>query len=127
MFFVSEGSGKHRHTYTCIHAAHKGKLSGSIHLGMENLGTKVTKAIGFKEIVVGNKEFDDKYYVRVDDEADAMRVLNLDVQQKIMDAKIPLEIELTFVGVKELGMMDSEKIKSRLNSLCDIAEKVDSA
>lgn len=125
VYVVVEGSGKHSRVYSVVQVKHRGGVKTKISIRRENFGSKLAKMVGYKEIRVGVTDFDDRFYITCQDEAEGRRVLGVDVQQALMNVKSPLDIEENIVVAKTLNIQCRDVISSTLNALCDVAERLD--
>ncbi len=125
VYLVVEGRGKQSRTYTVVQAKHKGAVRTKISVQRENLGSKLAKMIGYREIQVGVQDFDDRFYVTCQDEAEGRRVLGFDVQQALMNVQHPLDIEANIVKSKILKVQGRAQVSAVMNALCDVAERLD--
>jgi hypothetical protein len=119
------GSRTQRHPYTVIDVKHVGNINGKIDITFEGLKTKAAKLMGFREVTVGNNEFDKLFFIKASNETEAEVILSPDIQEKILQAKVPLKISRGSLNAKEYGIMSNQEIKKRLNILCDIAEQIE--
>lgn len=125
LYAYTQGSGKHSTTYTVLNASHDAPLAGEISLSREGFGTRIAKAVGFKEVRVGNPKFDGEFFIRVKNPCD-VKYLNMEVQHilpgyKQIPAIKPGVVEIKFVGYQD----DKNLIRQAFDGLVELADKLE--
>lgn len=131
LFAYSTGSGKSRKTWAAIGVtpAQPGGLTFSF--TRQGLGSRVLSLFGAKEIEVGNRAFDERWFIQTNQPEFLRAALLPELQQKLMDLdrkKLPGSIRLEDGTVKyaEQGSFYSretcDRVGAMLDVLCDLAD-----
>ena len=71
---------------TVLTAKHRMGLNHKLIISRESILSRMAKALGMKEIQIGSDEFDNKFIVKGDDDYFVYRVLDYNLQEKIINA-----------------------------------------
>ncbi len=117
-------------TYIRAEASHAGRLKDAVCVRHESIETKAEKFLGARDIDTGNPEFDRRYMTEGADENEAKRLLDADVQERM----VALSKFLRFVSVTrdmvEADMLPNagkQEIRSLLDFAVQLAEKAEKA
>jgi len=131
LFGYSTGSGKSRKVWSAISVAPALPSGLTFSLTRQGLGSRVLSVFGAKEIEVGNRAFDDRWFIQTN-QPDFLRAALLpELQVKLMDldrSKLPGSVHLENGVVKyaeQTSFHNSEiceRIASVLDVLCDLAD-----
>ncbi len=131
LFNYSTGSGKSRKTWAAISVAPAMPSGLTFSLTRQGLGSRVLSLFGAKEIEVGNRAFDDRWFVQTN-QPDFLRAALLpELQEKLLAldrSKLPGSVRLEDGVVKyaEQGSFHNREICERLAAvldvLCDLAD-----
>lgn len=131
LFAYSTGSGKSRKTWAAIGVTPT--LPGGLKFTFtrQGLGSRVLSLFGAKEIEVGNRAFDERWFIQTNQPEFLRAALLPELQQKLMDldrTKLPGSIRLEDGVVKyaEQGSFYSretcDRVGAMLDVLCDLAD-----
>ncbi|MEY3773324.1 MAG: hypothetical protein RLZZ129_104 [Verrucomicrobiota bacterium] len=122
----STGSGKSRTTWTEVVVTPV--LAGDMTFGFtrEGFGTRVMQLFGAKEIKVGNREFDEAWFVQTN-RPDFLRAALLpELQQKFRPFRGVCKLEQGLVTYTERGLLANEATRHRFEQAmelaCDLAD-----
>ena len=95
----------------------------------EGFLSRIGKKLGLQDIQTKNPDFDDMFMIKGNNELEAITILDLDIQAKILSLREPNRFNAKIKGQKitfeESGIIkDIERLKSTLDMLIDIAEKL---
>lgn len=131
LFSYSTGSGKSRKTWAAISVAPAIPGGLTFSLTRQGLGSRVLSLFGAKEIEVGNRAFDDRWFIQTNQPEFLRAALLPELQAKLMAldrTTLPGSVQLADGVVKyaEQGSFDRreicERIAAVLDVLCDLAD-----
>jgi hypothetical protein len=104
---------------------HKANIKGEVRVSREGLFSGLGKALGAQDIQIGNDEFD-KTFMIAGDEKLARKLLDVDLQRKLLDFKRGISLLSERVYFERAGnILEKEKIKELLDLMTLIAEKAE--
>lgn len=120
------GSGKSRRTWTALEATPNLKGGLTFSLSREGFGTRVMQLFGAKEVTVGNRDFDEAWFVQTN-EPDFLRAALLpELQQKFRPFRGTFKLEKTAVAYVEEGVIQNDERRLRFvqaaDLVCDLAD-----
>jgi hypothetical protein len=123
-------TGKHHHdsstTYTRIQVNHSGNISGEINIYPETFFSIIGKKLGMQDIQTGNPTFDKVFIVKGSSESQVKSIIDLDVQQKLLDLKVGIQILPGRVYFRNVGLIkDKTRLLNILNAMMALAERVE--
>ncbi len=119
------GAGKSRHTWTALVVTPNLKGDLTFSLSRQGFGVRVLQLFGAKEITVGNREFDDTWFVQTN-EPEFLRVALLpELQQKFRPFRGTFKLENSAVAYVEEGAIQNDERRLRFvqaaDLVCDLA------
>jgi hypothetical protein len=122
----STGSGKSRRTWTALTVTPNLKGDLTFSLSREGFGTRVLQLFGAKEITVGNREFDEAWFVQTNDPDFLRAALLPEVQQKFRPFRGTFKLENSAISYVEEGVIQNDERRLRYvqaaDLVCDLAD-----
>lgn len=122
----STGSGKSRRTWTALAVTPNLKGNLTFSLSREGFGTRVRQLFGAKEITVGNREFDEAWFVQTNDPDFLRAALLPELQQKFRPFRGTFKLENSAVSYVEEGIIQNDERRLRYvqaaDLVCDLAD-----
>jgi len=115
-------------TYIRAEASHTGRLKDAVHVKHDNIETKTEKFLGAKDIDTGNTEFDKRYMAEGADEKEVRRLLDVDIQERMIALSRLLRYVSVTAGKVEadiLPMAGKQELRSLLDFAVELAEKAE--
>lgn len=113
-------------TYTRLQVSHAGGISSEINIYPETFFSLIGKKLGMQDIQTGNQEFDKVFIVKGNDESTVRKLLDLDIQQKLLNLKMPVEVLSNVIYMKRVGRIkDKNLLMNMLNLMVDLAERAE--
>jgi len=124
--YTGKGTRTDTTYYTRIQVSHKGQIDGQIEVYKQGFLSTIGKALGMQDIQVGNREFDKTFIVKGKNEARVKQILDPEVQQKMLQLKIPLVIKPDQIFHEVEGQnKDKQKIIDTLSLMTQLAENTE--
>lgn len=119
--------GHHETTYYMrVQLWHKGSVKGEVSVYREGFLSGLGKMLGAQDIQIGNPEFDKEFMVRGEDELQVKKLLDVDLQKKLLESKTPLKVMPDRVYFESgVHIADKEKILKILDLMSYVADKVE--
>lgn len=126
LFNYTTGSGKSKTTWSAIAVTPTAHGGLTFALSREGIGSKMMSLFGAKEIKVGDKFFDDKWYVRSNAPEFFAAALLPEIREKIMAAPGGWKLQEGIVIYSERGMFSDtarcERFAPLTGAACDLAD-----
>lgn len=129
--FFSRNSGKTSTSGIRAQVWHKKESAEKIIVYREHIFSGLAKRLGGQDILAGNPEFDKKYMIKGDDESYVRRILDSDMQHKMLTLEIPnmvVEAGSIYVEWLDRRIIDPEKMENLADAvdfLAELAEKIE--
>ncbi|MEL6178318.1 MAG: hypothetical protein AAFS10_05160 [Myxococcota bacterium] len=107
----TSGSGKNSKTYTRIQTFHNPPLGLGLNIYREGIFSGFGKMLGFQDIEVGDRQFDDRFTIKGQDEESVIKLLDADVRQQLMlyDERVgPLNVNDERVYYQRRGVLTDQ-------------------
>ncbi|MDD5112308.1 MAG: hypothetical protein PHG85_07170 [Candidatus Altiarchaeota archaeon] len=115
-----------RTTYTRIQVPHKGVINGQIEVYKQGFLSSLGKVLGMQDIAIGSPDFDKEFIVKGPGEPVVRKVLDLDVQHKMMQLKVPITVNPDRVQYEVAGeVTDKQRILDIAGLMVRIAENAE--
>jgi hypothetical protein len=121
-------TGKNRTTYTRLAVALKDPAPISLSISGEDLGSKLGKLVGMKEITLGDEELDRRLFIRGEPELPVQRLFsNAMLRQKLLEARLGnIMVNDRTVSYQRRGFESNpETMQSLFDLLVEIAMSVE--
>jgi hypothetical protein len=124
----TRGTGKSSHTYTRIVALLNQPTNLSLTIYQEGMFSKLGKALGMKELSIGDDEIDRRFVIQGQPESDVIRALtSLGMRQRLIEAPgLHLEVKGQEIRYEKRGFeTDPNTLIAVFDLMCALGDAID--
>ncbi|MFH1403396.1 MAG: hypothetical protein ABIH11_03925 [Candidatus Altiarchaeota archaeon] len=125
VYTFTKHRGDNKAKYTRVEALHKSDLRGQISISKDDIFTTVGDKLGVHEIHIMGTVFDNEYHIKGSNEDEVLRILDRELQDRIMKYGLALDITEDKVIHEHKGyIVDKKHLHDAIELVVETVERI---